>query len=477
MNESTTSGVSAALRNLPSIDELLRSAAAGDIRREAGERRTAEIIRDLSDSLRGELIRREEIGVEASRAELFEKILRAANSAWHSEKEKRTRRVINATGVVIHTNLGRAPLSPAAITAVVGEAAGYCTVEYDIDAGKRGKRGERSESLLCQLTGAQAALIVNNCAAAAFLVLTVLARGREVVISRGELVEIGGDFRVPDVLSRSGATLREVGTTNRTKLSDFAGVLNERTAMFLRVHPSNYRITGFTEMPSLCDLATIASENNVVLYEDAGSGALIDLAGYGLSGEPLIAESIRAGADVVSFSGDKLLGGPQAGLIVGRRDLIESLRRDPLYRALRVGKLIYAALEATLESYARDNAETEIPVLRMIAADAEHIDARVTEFAKKLSDELPAGFNVSVIDGRSVIGGGAGPDIQPATKLLAIKGKGFSAVSFERRLRLGTPPVIARLRDDLVMIDLRTVNPNEEEELLFALSAAAGRSA
>ena len=258
------------------------------------------------------------------------------------------RRVINATGVILHTNLGRAPLSDAARRAIAQEAAGYCTLEYDPTTGSRGKRGGYAEELLTQLTGAEAALVVNNCASAALLILTVLARDGETIVSRGELVEIGGDFRVPDVMSNSGTRMVEVGSTNRTRLEDYKRAMNDNTRLIMRVHPSNYRIIGFTDSPELSELASLAHESGLPLYEDAGSGVLSDLSAFGLSDEPIISESIAAGADVVSFSGDKLLGATQAGLIVGRREIIDRLRKHSLYRALRVDKLCLAALEATL---------------------------------------------------------------------------------------------------------------------------------
>jgi L-seryl-tRNA(Ser) seleniumtransferase len=349
--------------------------------------------------------------------------------------------------------------------------AGYCSLEYDVSSGRRGRRGGWAEDLLCRSTGAEAAAIVNNCAAAAFLVLTSLACGREVIISRGELVEIGGDFRIPDVLEQSGAELREVGTTNRTKLSDYAKAVNDRTGMLLRVHPSNYRVIGFTERPEAAAIARLAREKGIVFYEDAGSGALIDLSEFGLGEEPVIARSIRDGVDIVTFSGDKLLGGPQAGLIVGRTDLIEKVRRHPLYRALRAGKLVYGALEATLESYARGRAFAEIPVLKMIAADQALLDRRVRAFADRLKPQLAgrAELSVTIVDGNSVIGGGSAPGVQPEATLLAIASKGMSAAEIERRLRAFDPPVIARIEANQVLIDLRTVDASDEDLLSKAI--------
>ncbi len=480
MNQSPTPSASA-LEELPSIDEVLRHEVVQAIRLNAGEKRTIEIVRSTVAKVRREM--REASGVAtALRSDLTERIVSQIAAHWNDVSARRTRKVINATGVVIHTNLGRAPLSAAAVDAVSREAAGYATVEYDIEAGQRGKRGEYVEKLLCQLTGAESAIVVNNCAAAAYMILSVFAKGRDVVISRGELVEIGGDFRVPDVLTESGATLREVGTTNRTKLRDYANAIGERTAILLRVHPSNYRITGFTEMPQIEDLARLARENKVILYEDSGSGALIDLAAIGLADEPVISESIAAGADLVSFSGDKLLGGPQAGLIVGRRDLIDALRKNPLYRAMRVSKLTYAALEATLDAYARDAALEEIPVQRMLAATEEALETRARHFVKRVISQFGSFQNVlnlEILAGESVVGGGAGPDISGETKLIAISAAKLSSASMERILRKNSPPIISRLQNDRVLLDLRTVNECEEEELiagLVQLAETAGSS-
>jgi L-seryl-tRNA(Ser) seleniumtransferase len=378
-----------------------------------------------------------------------------------------THRVINATGVVIHTNLGRAPLSAAARTAIANEASQYCTLEYDLDTGKRGKRGLRAEQMLARLTGAEDVLIVNNCAAAAFFVLTVFAAGGEVVISRGELVEIGGDFRVPDVLSQSGATLREVGTTNRTKLADYEKAINSETRVILRVHPSNYRIIGFTAMPTLAELSDLAKRRGVMLYEDMGSGALIDLSEVGLSDEPVAAASIAAGADLITFSGDKLLGGPQAGIIAGRKEFVDRLRKHPLYRALRVDKIAYTGLEATLDSYSRGTAMEDIPVLRMLSLTRQQVAGRVEQLIERLGNIN--NITLEMIDGLSAIGGGAAPSVALETKLLGVSHRSKSVRELEAKLRQSQPPVIARIVDDRLMIDLRTVADEDESQLLEAL--------
>lgn len=368
------------------------------------------------------------------------------------------RPVINATGVVIHTNLGRAPLADVAIERVRAIAEGYSNLEYDLALGTRGSRTVHAESLLTQLTGAEAALVVNNNAAATMLILSGLAAGREVVISRGEMVEIGGGFRVPDVMRQSGATLREVGTTNRTRASDYLAAVTTATAMFLRVHPSNFRIEGFTERPSLADLVSAGRAMNVPVVEDIGSGCLVD----DLPGEPSVRQSIAAGVDLVCFSGDKLLGGPQSGIIVGRRALVDRLRTHPLMRAVRADKIAFAILEATLAEYAAGRASETVPVQRMLHASADDIEARV----RRLSTTLAAnGWRVAMISGSSAVGGGSAPGLELPTVLLALDREGESPDHLERWLRSLDPPVIARIEHDRVVLDLRTVMPGQDETL------------
>ena len=457
------------LRLLPSIDALLQTETAAKIRRQSGAKHLTVLARALTDALRGEML--ENGDVNYSREELLAKAEENLKKLWRDERNSGLRRVINATGVIVHTNLGRAPLSDIVVEALTENAARYCTLEYDLMTGKRGRRGARVENLLAELTGADDALVVNNCAAAAFLVLTVLARGGEAIISRGELVEIGGDFRIPDVLEQSGASLREVGTTNRTRLSDYERAVSENTKMILRVHPSNYRIVGFTAAPALSELAALAREKDVLLYEDAGSGAMFDLSRYGLTDEPVISDSIRAGADVVTFSGDKLLGGAQSGLIVGRGEVIEKIRKHPLYRALRVDKLIYAVLETTLELFREDAAVREIPVLKMLSATIEELKTRSLKFAKKLNKNrgVNKDLKIEVAEGKSVVGGGSAPTAQPATILLALEHAKMSASKLEETLRFSNPPIITRILGDKVLIDLRTVSESEEAELLKIL--------
>ncbi len=452
------------LQSIPSVDQLLRTDAAAKLREVVGAERLTEIVRKITDDIRNEI---QQSGATQDRQTLLTDAVQRLEQFRQNETSAGIRRVINATGVVLHTNLGRAPLSESARVAVAN-ASGYCTLEFDPHTGKRGKRGARVEELLSQITGAEAALVVNNCAAAALLVLTVLASDGETVVSRGELVEIGGDFRVPDVMSNSGTRMVEVGTTNRTRLEDYRRAVSDQTRLIMRVHPSNYRVVGFTATPKLDELVRLAHELGLPIYEDAGSGAVNDLTDYGLADEPLIKDSINAGVDVISFSGDKLLGATQAGLIVGKQAVIDRLRKHSMYRALRVDKLSLAALEATLESHRRGASE-EVPTLRMLSLSKEALLARANAFVKNLSDTPE--LQVVVIDGTSAVGGGSGPNVHPATALIAVEHSSITIEEIERRLRLASPPVIARITDGRLVFDLRTVEPEEETEILNAFNS------
>ena len=465
------------LRSLPSVNALLQTETARVLSLQIGAQHLTRLARAVTNELRA-TVQTEASKQTAttngdySRAALLDEAVRRLERACLRETSDGLRHVINASGVILHTNLGRAPLSEAARRAVALEAARYCTLEYDLETGERGRRGARAEKLLVDLTGAEAALVVNNCAAAALLILTALAQGGETIISRGELVEIGGDFRVPDVMAQSGTSLLEVGTTNRTRLADYRRAITENTRLVMRVHPSNYRIVGFTATPNLAELADLAHEAGLALYEDAGSGALLDLSPYGLLGEPVISESVKAGADIVSFSGDKLLGASQAGLVVGRLTLVEQLRRHPLYRALRADKLSLAALEATLEAHRRGVSTTEIPALRMLALTTDEIRQRARAFISKLKKQSPkSSFRSEIIAGESAIGGGSAPTTHPPTALIALTHETLSADALDEHLRRSQPPVIARIREGRVVLDLRTVAVDEETELLAALIA------
>jgi L-seryl-tRNA(Ser) seleniumtransferase len=370
--------------------------------------------------------------------------------------------------VIIHTNLGRAPLAEAAASAAARIAAGYSNLEFDLDRGDRGQRHVHAERLLCSLTGADAAVIVNNAAAAALLALKALATGREVIVSRGELVEIGGGFRVPEILAQSGAILREVGTTNRTRIADYAAAINDRTALVLRVHPSNFQIQGFTERPSLPDLVSLARRFNIPVVEDLGSGWLgVTPPPESISDEPSVRASLAAGVDLVVFSGDKLLGGPQCGIAVGRRDLVGELRGNPLMRALRADKLAYAALEATLALWSEEPARLQIPVARMMSLTCEDIERRAAAVIAKLSGERD--LLCDTIDGDSTAGGGSASGSQMPTKLLAVSRTGLSAPALAARLRQLDLPIVGRIQQDRVVLDLRTVAPDDDGRIVEGL--------
>jgi len=455
------------LRYVPSVDQLLRTDAARELRESIGIKRLTAIARSVTSELRSSIRSGKRTFTNGNTAELLlaEAVARMQETA-RIEGRTGIKRVINATGVLLHTNLGRAPLSVAARSAIVEEASRFCTLEYDVATGSRGKRGARVESLLKDVTGAEDALVVNNCAAAALLILSVLAGDGETIVSRGELVEIGGDFRVPDVMASSGTRMVEVGTTNRTHLADYSRAINSNTRLIMHVHPSNYRIVGFASSPELTELANLAHERGLLLYEDAGSGQLSDLTAYGIVDEPIVSSIVAAGADVISFSGDKLLGSAQAGLIVGRHEIVERLRKHPLYRALRSDKLRLAALEATLVAHQRDAAAEEVPVIQMLAMSREEVGQR----ARALIDQIAGGeLQLALEDGESAVGGGAGPTCSLPTTLIAITHPRMSAQEIERVLRSSFPPVISRISEGKVLLDLRTVLPDELAAVVAAL--------
>ncbi len=373
------------------------------------------------------------------------------------------RPVINATGVIGHTNLGRAPLSESALARVVAVAGSYSTLEYDVAGGMRGRRDVHAEDALCRLTGAEAAVVVNNNAAATLLVLAALAAGREVIVSRGELVEIGGGFRVPDVMKQSGATLREVGTTNRTRAADYAAAINERTALVLRVHPSNFTIEGFTARPALAELVDLGRRFHVPVAEDLGSGYL-RRSGVRAGGEPAVEDSVAAGVGVCCFSGDKLLGGPQAGIILGTRELLDPVRRHPLMRALRVDKMTYAALEATLAAYETGRAAETVPVQRMLAAPADGLRHRAEQMARALAP-IPR-LRATAVPSSSAVGGGSAPGIALPSWAVSLEMDGATPDDLASRLRRLDPPLIGRIEQDRVLLDLRTVFPEQDAQVV-----------
>jgi L-seryl-tRNA(Ser) seleniumtransferase len=446
------------LRDLPSVERLLQTDRAVHLVADYGRPLTLQAIRDRLDAAR-QAIRQG--GAPATSDQLLDQA-QAALESWLAPSLVP---VINATGVILHTNLGRAPLCQAAQEAMLAVASGYSSLEFNLRRGSRGKRELHAADLLRRLTGAEAALVVNNNAAAVLLALTALARRKEVLISRSQLIEIGGGFRVPDVMKQSGAKLVEVGTTNRTHLQDFEAALHERTGLILRAHHSNFRIVGFTAEPSLAELVALGRKQGVPVVDDLGSGALLDTAAYGLGHEPTVQESLQAGACLVAFSGDKLLGGPQAGILVGEKQLVDRLRRHPLARAVRPDKLCLAALCATLNHYLKDQAVQEIPVWRMIAEAPEALQARAQRWASRL------GLG-QVIPGRTTVGGGSLPEETLPTWLLALSVRRPNTLA--ARLRASHPPVIARIEKDRLVLDPRTVLAEQDEDLLVALQATLG---
>jgi len=479
------------VRIIPSVEQLRQRPRVAVLLEEYGHGPVVQALREEADALRRRLLAPAPTGENdrpRNPAEAAEAIEAGVEPRLRRAFQPSLRQVINATGVVIHTNLGRSPLSPRALHRVVEIGQDYSTLEYDLDAGGRGHRDVHAEALLGRLTGAEASVVVNNCAAATMLMLAALANGREALVSRGELVEIGGGFRVPEVMAQSGAILREVGTTNRTRAADYAAAVTERTALILRVHRSNFRLEGFTETPALEDIVALGRERGVIVAEDLGSGNIIgglaasaELAGIATSdvpgletllrGEPTLQGSIAAGVDVVCVSGDKLLGGPQAGIILGRRALVQQIRRHPLMRALRVDKLTYAALTGTLLEYATGRAVETVPVIRMLTVRPAEVDAR----AQRLAGRLDASglYRTAIVDGRSTIGGGTTPGLTLPTRLLALERTGMSADALEAALRRLDPPVIARIDDGRVVLDLRTVFERHDDTLARILRGLA----
>ena len=441
------------LRNLPSVDHLLHNDTADDLITIYGRPLTIRAIRHQLETARAAI---RDGAPPPADDDLLDGV-RAILTNWMTPS---LRPVINATGVIIHTNLGRAPLSRASYLAMLAVAEGYSSLEYNLPRGKRGTRQKHAEELLIRITDAEAGLVVNNNAAAVLLTLTALARRKEVLISRSQLVEIGGGFRIPDIMKQSGAKLVEVGTTNRTHLHDFESAIHERTGLILRVHHSNFKIIGFTTEPSLEELVELGNRHDVPVVDDIGSGALLDTAQYGLGHEPMVQESLQSGALLVAFSGDKLLGGPQAGIIVGQKRLVDRLRRHPLARAIRSDKLCLTALIVTLTHYLKDEALKEIPVWQMIAAPTELLRIRAEAWATELGQG-------EVIQGRSTVGGGSLPEETLLTWLLTLKINHPNA--FTSRLRLNNPPVIARIENDRVVLDPRTVMVWQDESLLRVL--------
>jgi L-seryl-tRNA(Ser) seleniumtransferase len=447
-------------RRLPSVDALLRDAASMELIEEFGRPFVVGWTREAVAELRAS---------EAAHDDPRGEALRLVAAAAEKHRRSLLREVINATGVILHTNLGRAPLADEAIKAVA-EAARNTNVEIDLHDGSRSRRGMQIEELFRVLTGAEACLVVNNCAAATVLTLQAIAAGKEVVVSRGQLIEIGGSYRLPDVFRVSGAILKEVGTTNRTRLADYETAVGANTAALLRVHPSNFRVVGFTESAGIAELADLAHRQGLLAIDDVGSGSLVDLKPFGFPDEPTVADSLKAGADLVLFSGDKLLGGPQCGVILGKKSVVERLHKSPLARALRVDKLTLAALQATLQIYARGKAFEDVPVLRMLTRSAESVKSDAEELAQRLPSSIIAGVEAA----DSQVGGGSLPTHSLPTFVVSLKHPSTGANELARRLRTGTPSIVARVERDAVLFDLRTVLADQRDQLVSAITMAIG---
>lgn len=457
------------LRSLPAVDELLRHEAISEATETYPRTLVVRAVRNVLERTRQAILKGEAIfdSPQFGRASLVDEIL--------DELERLAsftlRRVVNGTGIIVHTNLGRSLLCQDALDRLQLIGSGYSNLEYDLAAGKRGSRYVHAEAILCELTGAEGALVVNNNAGAVLLALNTLARGKEVVVSRGQLVEIGGSFRIPDIMARSGARLREVGCTNRTHLYDYKAAIGPETALLLNVHASNYQIIGFTAEVGLDELVKLGRKHGLAVMQDLGSGCFVDVTRFGLQGEPLVQDTVRSGVDLTTFSGDKLLGGTQAGIILGSKSLIAELRRNPLTRALRVDKLTLAALEATLRLYRDENTAIQaIPTLRMIATDLKTLEDRARGLVESLSAKIPEYIEVEIKDGSSMVGGGALPVQSLPSKLVAVSSAKLSAARLEAYFRGYKPPIIGRVEQELFLLDVRTLQPGDEEIIVAAAS-------
>jgi L-seryl-tRNA(Ser) seleniumtransferase len=455
------------LRHLPAVDRLLNEPALRGLANSVPHLLLVEAAQQTVAELRREVLAGDSPDLSPATVATRTAALARAKA------EPALRPVLNATGTLLHTNLGRAPLAPAALEAATAVARGYSNLEFDLASGERGHRYSHIEELLLRLTGAEAATVVNNNAGAVLLALTALARGKEAIVSRGELIEIGGAFRVPEVMAAGGVLLREVGTTNKTHLRDYREPIGESTGLLLKVHTSNYRIVGFTAAVTAAELVGLGREHGLPVMEDLGSGMLLDLAPFGLPREPTVAEAVAAGIDVVTFSGDKLLGGPQAGLIVGRRAAIERIRKHPMARALRSDKLTLAALEATLRLYLEpQRALTEIPVLRMLAVPATELRSRSRRLARRMAGAVGEAARIEVVAETSTVGGGALPLTELPGFAVAVAPQHLSVDALAARLRTGTPPVVGRIQEGRLLLNPRTIARGEEEDLLRAVASA-----
>ncbi len=461
------------LKALPAVDEVLRHPQIQAHLKTLSRVQIVESIRKVLMEKRQAILKGKNGDEEAGTSITPEKIMAAIEEELAIAYRPSLKPVINAAGVVLHTNLGRAPLCPQALRNIAEVATGYSNLELDLATGERGSRYEHVEELLCRIAGAESALVVNNNAGAVLLALNTLAEGQEVIVSRGQLVEIGGSFRIPDVMRKSGARLVEVGTTNRTHLADYEKAIGPQTALLLKVHTSNFRVMGFTAEVSLAELVALGKPRGLPVMEDLGSGCFIDLSAHGLEKEPTVQEAVAAGADVVVFSGDKLLGGPQAGILVGKKNFLDRIKKNPLNRALRIDKLTLAALESTLRFYLNPKeAKENIPVLGMLTAPAAQIKRRAKRLHRQLSKEVSTLSAVALKEEASQVGGGALPLQALPTWVLALRPLQISAGQMDERLRRGSPPIIARVKDEEVLLDLRTVFPAEEKALLEGIRRA-----
>jgi L-seryl-tRNA(Ser) seleniumtransferase len=459
------------LRKLPAVDEILRAPQVQRWIAQFSRHVVTTAIRQVLQQCRQRILHTTEVDALDAFPLTVSGILPQIHEQLTKTQAYRLQRVINATGVIVHTNLGRSLLAPIAVANLQEVAQSYSNLEYDLEQGTRGDRYAHVEAYLTALTGAEAALVVNNNAAAMFLALQALAAGKEVIVSRGQLIEIGGSFRIPDIMRSSGAILHEVGTTNKTHLRDFAQAISAHTALLLRVHTSNYRIVGFTSEVSLPELVHLGHTHNIPVLEDLGSGTLLDLQPLGMHGEPTVSEVVASGVDLVTFSGDKLLGGPQAGILVGKATYIERVRRHPLHRAVRVDKFTMAALEATLKLYADpDMAQRQIPTLAMLSMTPQAITLRLRRLRRRLPPSVVEAYRMHTIDGTSAVGGGALPLAELPTKLLALQPTFCSIVELERHLRCRQPAIIGRIAQEHYLLDFRTVQEREIAEIATALT-------
>src|SRR5712691_7137884 len=458
-------------RKLPSVDEVLRSPEARLWMAQFSRAVVTDAVREALATARQAILQATDEAALETLPLLLPAVLQQVQARLQAQQTYHLRRLINATGVIVHTNLGRSLLAPAAVANLQEVAESYSNLEYDLERGERGSRYAHVEAALQTLTGAEAALVVNNNAAAVFLALQALATGREVVVSRGQLIEIGGEFRIPDIMRSSGAILREVGATNKTHLRDYAQAISEHTALLLRVHTSNYRIVGFTAEVSAQELVELGHKHQIPVMEDLGSGTLVDLRPFGLYDEPTVPEVVASGVDIVAFSGDKLLGGPQAGIVVGRAELVERLARNPLNRALRIDKFTVAALEGTLYAYEAGEALETIPTLRMLTEPPAAIRRRARGLLRRLTAEVQSRLGAMLVDATSQVGGGALPTVELPTVALALGSAERRPEDLDDRLRAARPPVLGRLLDDRLLLDFRTVLPADVPALAATLAS------